>query len=330
MAEFESAENAQDAEWVEEALRHGDFGRISGVVPLDFEACVVILHPARRCVCTADNLKRLQAGLEQPVLVQWSDVAVASIPVIYGSDSQRVLGIPMSRPTQYRRLRDGGWIVERIGGDNGLTPLIRIGDTWIEGPEEGSVPPDLALPLVGLLRAATTTPDSCWFGLWDGFGFLSEAERSGASIAAQHRRWLLYRGAAEQLTNSFDSWTQSANLVWPEDRSWCLATEIDAECTVIAGSAKLISAIHDEPGLEVQAASPEDRLPHLGDVLAPVVEPPPDLKLPPAFESRDYQHPFNQHRALRDGRHMQALRGWSVWLGEIRRSIHIAWRKGRD
>lgn len=322
MAEFETAKNARDAQWVQEALRRGDFGRVSGVVPLDFEACVAILHPAQKYVCTADNLEGIRAGTEQPVPVRWSDVAATSVPVIYGSASQRVLGIPLSRPTQYRRLRDGGWIVEPIGGDNGLTPLIRIGDTWIDGPEEGSLSPDLALPLVGLLRTATNTPAACWFGLWEGFGFLSEAQRAGVSIAAQHRRWLLYRGAVEQLTNSFDSWPQSANLVWPEDRSWCLATEIDAQCTLIAGSGELISAIHDEPSLEVQAASPGDRLPNLDDVLSPVVQPPPNLTLTPAFESRTY-------RARRGGRYRQALQGWRIWLGEIRRSIRMARAKRR-
>ena len=40
----EPAKNPKNAEWVEEALRRGDFGRVSGVVPLDFEACVAILH----------------------------------------------------------------------------------------------------------------------------------------------------------------------------------------------------------------------------------------------------------------------------------------------
>ena len=325
MTRFEPAKNAQGAEWVEEALRRGDFGKVSGVVPLDFEACVAILHPAQKYICTADNLGDIQAGLEQPVPVRWSDVAVATVPVIYGRVRQRVLGITMSRSTQYRRLPNGGWIVDPVGGSGDLTSLIRIGDIWIGMPEEGSIPPDLAQPLARLLKGATTTPDRCWFGLWEGFGFLSEAERAGASIAAQHRRWLLYRGAVEQLTNSFDSWPQSANVVWPEDRSWCLATEIDAECTVIGGSRELISAIHDEPSLEVQVVCPGDSLPHLGDVLEPVVEPPPNLTLPPAFESRDYQH-----RALRGGLRMRALHARLAWLYEVRTSIQIARRNRRD
>ena len=331
MADFEPAKSAQSAEWVQEALRRGRFGRVSGVVPSDFEACAAILHPARRCVCTADNLRDFRAGWKPSEPIRWSDVAVATVPVIYGHASHRVLGISMSRPTQYRRLGDDGWIVEPIGGDNGLAPLIRSGDVWICGSAEGSLPPEVALSLIGLLQGATDTPDSCWFGLWDGFGFLSEAERAGGSITAPHRRWLLYRGAAGQLADSLhDAWPdQSANLVWPEDRSWCLATEIDGECTLVAGSRELICSIRDEPSLEVQTVRPEDRLPLLRDVLAPVVEQPPNLVLPPAFESREYQHPFNQDRgfkALRRGPRMRALRAWVRTI----RSILIAKRKTKD
>ena len=331
MAGFEPAKSARNAEWVREALRRGRFGRVSGVVPSDFEACVAVCHPARRCVCTVDNLRDFQAGLDPSEPTRWSDVAVAADPVIYGQASHRVFGISMSRPTQYRRLGDDGWVVEPIGGDNGLAPLIRSGDVWIYGAEEGSLPTEVALSLVGLLRGATNTPDSCGFGLWDGFGFLSEAQRAGVSITAPHRRWLLYGGAVEQLADSFDdsSFDQSANLAWPEDRSWCLATEIDGECTLVSGSRELISAIRDEPSLEVRAVCPEDRLPRLGDVLAPVVEPPPNLVLRPAFEAREYQHPFNRDRGFRTlgrGPRMDALRAWVRTI----RSIHIARRKKKD
>ena len=325
---FEPAKSHKDAEWVEEALRRGHWGRVSGVVPSDFEACAAVRHPAWRCVCTADNLRDFQAGRGQSVPIRWSEVAVATAPVIYGGASRRVFRVSFSRPTQYRRLGNDGWIVDEVSGDNGLTPLIRNGDVWIREPNK-ALHPDLALSLVRPLRAATTTPDSCWFGIWD--GFLSDDEPGGASIAAPHRRWLLYRGAVEQLTDSIDPRFefQSANLVWPEDRSWCLATDIDAECTCIAGSRELITAIRDEPSLEVQTVCPEDRLPRLGDVLAPVVERPPNLKLPTAFEAREYQYAFSQDhvfKLLKRGPRMRALR---MWLRAIT-SIHIAKRKDKD
>lgn len=327
MAAFEPAKSARDAEWVEEALHRGRFGRVSGVVPSEFEACVAILHPAWRCVCTKDNLSDFQAGRGESVSVRWSDVAVATVPVVYGRASRRVLGISMSRPTQYRRLCDGGWIVDPISGEDGLPPLIRPGDVWISAPR-WSLHRDSALSLAKLLRAGTSTPASCWFGIWDGLGCFSEEDRCGASISTLHRRWLLYRGAVDKLTYSIHPRfeLETANLVWPQDRSWCLAKDVSAECTLVAGSRELISAIGNEPGLEVQALRPEDRLPRLGDVLVPVIQSPQNLTLPPAFEAREDQYPFNEHRTLRRGPRMRALR-W--WLRGIR-SIHIKKRKGND
>jgi hypothetical protein len=39
-------------------------------------------------------------------------------------------------------------------------------------------------------------------------------------------------------------------MIWPADRSWYLATEIDFDSTLVGGSAKLIEAILSEPSFE--------------------------------------------------------------------------------
>jgi hypothetical protein len=43
---------------------------------------------------------------------------------------------------------------------------------------------------------------------------------------------------------------QSANLIWPEDRAWFVATEIDFAWTYIGGGADLIQALINDPALE--------------------------------------------------------------------------------
>lgn len=43
---------------------------------------------------------------------------------------------------------------------------------------------------------------------------------------------------------------QSANLWWPDDRAWCVATEIDFMTTYIAGTAEAIAAIVARADLE--------------------------------------------------------------------------------
>jgi len=46
-------------------------------------------------------------------------------------------------------------------------------------------------------------------------------------------------------------WYQSPNLLWPEDHAWMLASEIDFDSTLIAGTTALISELVRTPGLEV-------------------------------------------------------------------------------
>ncbi|MDR6506028.1 hypothetical protein [Arthrobacter oryzae] len=45
-------------------------------------------------------------------------------------------------------------------------------------------------------------------------------------------------------------WPQSPSLLWPEDRSWVLVTEIDFDSTVVAGSAALIAELVAAPRVE--------------------------------------------------------------------------------
>jgi hypothetical protein len=42
-----------------------------------------------------------------------------------------------------------------------------------------------------------------------------------------------------------------ANLFWPRDHAWCVATEIDLFCTLVAGSNELAESLLASPGLEV-------------------------------------------------------------------------------
>lgn len=46
-------------------------------------------------------------------------------------------------------------------------------------------------------------------------------------------------------------WAQSPSILWPDDHSWVLATEIDFDSTLIAGSTELIRELVRTPGLEV-------------------------------------------------------------------------------
>ncbi|MEV8145672.1 hypothetical protein [Specibacter sp. NPDC078709] len=45
-------------------------------------------------------------------------------------------------------------------------------------------------------------------------------------------------------------WPQSPSILWPQDHSWVLVTEIDFDSTVVGGSWELISALAQDPDIE--------------------------------------------------------------------------------
>ncbi|MEU3626615.1 hypothetical protein [Amycolatopsis coloradensis] len=58
---------------------------------------------------------------------------------------------------------------------------------------------------------------------------------------------------------------QSPNLFWPDDRAWCVATEIDFDSTLVAGEEALIDALLKAPGPEVWRIEPDTSLAADGD-----------------------------------------------------------------
>ena len=53
------------------------------------------------------------------------------------------------------------------------------------------------------------------------------------------REYLLYRGVLERVPG----WMDGPNLWWPDDRSWCVASEIDLPWTYVGGSKALIEEV---------------------------------------------------------------------------------------
>ncbi len=51
---------------------------------------------------------------------------------------------------------------------------------------------------------------------------------------------------------------ESPNLFWPHDHAWCVASEIDLYCTLVAGSESLVEALLADPHFEAWRVLPED------------------------------------------------------------------------
>ncbi len=53
----------------------------------------------------------------------------------------------------------------------------------------------------------------------------------------------------------FPFWGYSPNVWWPEDRAWCVATDIDLCDTYVGGSLECVQAVLDHPDLEALPTS---------------------------------------------------------------------------
>jgi hypothetical protein len=145
-------------------------------------------------------------------------------------------------------------------------------------PADGQLPLATCEALARVLRSHTTTPETCWFCLWEGDGSFWSTSHSplysdGASaseieqhralgqaqdeflesmprVEAEARSYFLCRGPlAAAYSFEPDGWYLSPNLWWPEDRSWIVVTEVDGYSTYLGGSRVTIGDVLASAGL---------------------------------------------------------------------------------
>lgn len=207
--------------------------RVGGVVPRGFEAYARILHPAWRLTGRPGNVIRTP--------VRWSEIASTR-----GTQAHRLM--------QWRQV----WALP-VFDDPVIDVCLKAGMAPIECPDEGRLPSAVADPLKNLLAS----DDMGWFGVWYGYGtaYKSGLQKMGA-IRTRDREWDLFRAPLSQLDFNFldvaDEMGATANLIWPDDARWCIATEIDHMCTYVGGSQELISKVLHHEGLESYEAYPDD------------------------------------------------------------------------
>ena len=140
---------------------------------------------------------------------------------------------------------------------------------WIDHEREGLLPRDVAQALVEILRDHTEGTDKYWLALWDGQGYLHPGglielkatwagpepipappvvwrhppgrAASRPRLNLPQRMYILFRGGPDEVPG----WMDGPNLWWPEDRAWCVASEIDLPFTLVGGSDQLVGAILD-------------------------------------------------------------------------------------
>ena len=245
-----------EAEWLIPRLRAFGSG-VASIVPSGFPAYVRILHPAR-----ALGVK------DEPIT--WAEVAARSSSI-------------MHRLVQFHA-------IARTNPFGTASPA----PFGVSRPESGNLPPHLLTVLCAILAGHTSTAESCWFCLWNGYGWIhrspaaslmvftpsgeaasSAGERSvapdlraevleGPKVSLPQREYVLFHGplhATRELgwTTPWRSFEpQSPNLFWPQDHAWCAASEIDLFCTLVAGSEQLAEALLADSRLEAWRVFPDD------------------------------------------------------------------------
>jgi hypothetical protein len=151
-------------------------------------------------------------------------------------------------------------------------------------PVHGSLPFRQPVRLASTLADFTSTPERCWFAIWEGFGDLPAGIGNPPKLPMPHRDMILLSVplAAVPETSFGYAWYEtvpehraggyrSPSLWWPDDRAWCVATDVDVSSSYLGGPQGCVDALVRDDELEVLQVSPDQLL----TVDADTINPPP-------------------------------------------------------
>ncbi|MFJ9637701.1 hypothetical protein [Streptomyces sp. NPDC101178] len=183
-------------------------------------------------------------------------------PGLYGRLRVRADGLGPAQWLTGRTEAEGGF--GRVAGISGpcFAAYARVVHPVTEDGEmaEGPTPPDVAQALIPVLARHTATADTCWFGLWQGYGRW-DFDRFPTFLTPGREEVLLSGPLADVVSPvELDEFAELPDLWWPEDRAWCVGGDVDLVSTYVGGSPELISALLATPGIEAHAVGPRDRV----------------------------------------------------------------------
>jgi hypothetical protein len=265
--ELEQVDGAVAGAWIAPALRDGFGGYTKQQVPQIYEAYARILHPAWD-----------DEGNE----VTWAEVT-------------RRLGTRAHREMQWHAI---------VGS---YDPFNFTGSRWSgERPYTGELAEDKLDQLCLILARHTATPETTFFGMSTIMSGFAEEWPDAPRLEQPSREWVVLKGplaAVDQIAISSRHGSRFSfgfvvrsdgrreavsgdemperfsrevpNLIWPEDRAWFVASEVDLDSTLVGGSRDLLDELLASPDLEVWEVDGEVSLQSDADKLNPVPEGPP-------------------------------------------------------
>jgi hypothetical protein len=150
---------------------------------------------------------------------------------------------------------------------------------FIEAPRRGGLPPNQLASLCRLLTHFTTTPDRCFIGVWEGYGWLSLSDLASApELRLEQRTFLVTEGPIANAISvgyrhpSGQVQPEPPTLLWPADHAWFVASDPDLDSTFVGGSTSMIEALLATPGLEAWPIGSSDRVTFDSDTINGVPE----------------------------------------------------------
>lgn len=169
--------------------------------------------------------------------VRWRDIAAANNRTVAGE--MQVMDLP-THPSQYS-----------ASGE----------ELWNQQTRTGNLPREIAVRLAAILPSQTLTPELCWFAVWEGFAGVRIRRSEAPMFSVPERNLFLLQGTVDDVltTLSVVDWDyRSPNLWWPDDRAWCVVTEIDFTWSYVGGSRDCIKQILGDPQLEALPTNAEE------------------------------------------------------------------------
>lgn len=250
-----------------------DWGLVRALVPETFQAYARVFHPAYRWVedpqdagALAPTMGRLIPGTNRAVTLYGREVGWAEVAAANG----RVAHPAME------------W--ESITGERRFRPNGEQPGLWDQTPELATLPLRHTQRLCELLAGHTSTPERCWFAIWEGYGDLPAPlrELDVPRLEMKHRAMIVLTGPLSALpATSFDEdsyipgWMnhadgyKSPSLWWPQDRSWCVASDVDLQSTYLGATAECVGQLIDDGELKISEVAADQSVAMDADLINP-------------------------------------------------------------
>jgi hypothetical protein len=142
-------------------------------------------------------------------------------------------------------------------------------ESQVDVPDEHLSDLDQARKVFACLARCTTTAGHCYFCIWNGYPYERLPVGPGPHVMVNlpDRDYWLMEGPLAAL-RSWEAdlgeggpWVPPA-IVWPADHAWIFVSDVDPHWAGIGASRAAITALLDDPALDVVVADPQDPQPY--------------------------------------------------------------------